>query len=41
MKYTLAGLVYLAALSGVQSHAVMQSPVPRGVRSRQIPILPS
>ncbi|KAI1196762.1 hypothetical protein F5X97DRAFT_325161 [Nemania serpens] len=36
MKYTLAGLVYLAALSGVQSHAVMQSPVPRGTGSKQV-----
>lgn len=31
MKYRLASLLSLAALSGVQSHAVMQTPAPRNV----------
>ncbi|KAJ8121884.1 hypothetical protein ONZ43_g1780 [Nemania bipapillata] len=36
MKYSLASLVSLAALSGVQSHAVMQTPVPRGTGPKQV-----
>ncbi|KAI1825452.1 hypothetical protein F4861DRAFT_537919 [Xylaria intraflava] len=35
MKYTLASLTSLAALSGVQGHAVIQEPVPRGTGPKQ------
>ncbi|RYC65913.1 hypothetical protein CHU98_g280 [Xylaria longipes] len=35
MKYTLASLLSLGALSGVQGHAVMQTPVPRGTGAKQ------
>ncbi|KAI2629464.1 hypothetical protein GGS21DRAFT_545347 [Xylaria nigripes] len=36
MKYTLAGVFFLTALSGVQSHAVIQTPEPRGTGSKQL-----
>ncbi|GAP82764.2 putative chitin binding protein [Rosellinia necatrix] len=36
MKYTTAGLVSLAALSGVQGHAVMTSPAPRNTGPKQL-----
>ncbi|KAI3318459.1 hypothetical protein HD806DRAFT_540310 [Xylariaceae sp. AK1471] len=36
MKYILASLASLAALCGVQGHAVMQTPVPRGTGPKQV-----
>ncbi|KAI1152769.1 hypothetical protein F4825DRAFT_417903, partial [Nemania diffusa] len=36
MKYRLASLLSLAALSGVQSHAVMQTPAPRNTGPKQV-----
>ncbi|TGJ82217.1 hypothetical protein E0Z10_g6565 [Xylaria hypoxylon] len=36
MRYTFAGLASLAAITGVQSHAVMTTPVPRGTGAKQV-----
>ncbi|KAI1172902.1 hypothetical protein F4777DRAFT_483784 [Nemania sp. FL0916] len=36
MKHILFSLASLAAISGVQSHAVMQTPTPRGTGSKQV-----